>query len=108
MIKNSPHLIEETKITWLENPRQFPYLRETTELLPLRVRFPLRYFQKNGQLRVIGYSEISVTAKNIHDGFYRRVWFLKKPNDPYAKGCPWEGVKPSTIKPRFESKFGRE
>ena len=108
MNDQSPHLVDETTIKWLENPNLFPYVREKFELLPLRARFPLRRYQNDKFFKLLGYSEISATAKWINDGFYRRIWFLMVPRDPYAKDFPGEAVKPSSIKPRKVSEWGRE
>ena len=104
----SPHLNQETKITWLEEPEGFPYLRETFNLYQFRSRFPIRKWQRSKISKLIGYSEISVLAKPMHDRFYRRVWYVKVPQDPYPSGCPFEAVKPSSIKIGTMSQSGRE
>jgi hypothetical protein len=108
MDKISPHLNEETKIVWLKDPAQYPYVREKFERMPFRSRFAMRAWRQCTWLKLLGYSEISLGAKQIHDGFYRRIWYLRLPGDPYAQFSPAEGVKPSSIKPRQPSEYGRE
>jgi Family of unknown function (DUF6009) len=105
----SQHLEDETKITWLEEPRQFPYLRERVEHLASRSRFPLGEWRGSKTHRLVGYSEVSVLAQSIYDGFYRRIWWFKIiPPDPYPKGCPGEAVKPPSVKAGVPSETGRE
>lgn len=108
MKNQSPDLEHETKITWLENPGQFPYVREKTERFPYRSAFPLRRYQKVAWMRLIGYSEINPSFNSKEGGFLRRIWFLKKSGEPWENNSPGEGVKPSTIKPGAVSKAGRE
>jgi hypothetical protein len=102
------HLEFENNITWLEEPLNYPYLRESYELIPLRSRFPLKRFSKPLRIKLIGYSHISALAKAETGGFHRRVWFLKFPNDPSVKGSSFEAVKPSSIEIAHESELGRE
>jgi hypothetical protein len=108
MNDTSPHLDQEVKITWLDDPRKFPYLREKFELHALRARFPMTRWKKSRTHKLMGYSEISVLAKAIHGRFYRRLWWVKLiPPDRYSEGCPGEAVIPSSVSVGKSSKRGR-
>jgi hypothetical protein len=107
MSELSPHLKSEVAIKWPEDPKKYPYVREKFDVFSFRSRFPLSQYQQTGQFKLLGYSEISLTANTIGDGFYRRLFYLMLPNDPYSKGIPQQAVIPSTIKPGVTSESGR-
>jgi hypothetical protein len=77
-------------------------------MFPFRSRFPVRRYARAARFKIIGYSEISLGADQIHDGFYRRVWFVKVGYDPWTSDSPGEAVNPSSIQPRHPSEAGRE
>jgi len=59
MCEKSLHLNDETKIVWIEDPTQFPYLREKVQRLPFRSRFPISEW-RGKFTKLVGYSEISL------------------------------------------------
>ncbi len=98
----------ERKIIWLDNPLEYPYLREGTYVTTSPKVFPVKRFLKNG-MRVIGY-EIHNKERGEHPKVYsRRYWFLKphdrdlNPNGVYKYLAPAEAVVPSSIQENQES-----
>lgn len=106
-----PHadLTEEARHIWLEDPRQHPYLREGIFAFGFRVGLPKGCFPNPDRIKVVGYAELSLTAVKPTDAFFRRVWYLKLPNDPFdGSHSPGEAVKPSSIKLGKPSEEGRD
>jgi len=105
MQTESPHLPNEIKISWLDDPNKYPYLRESFDLFPFRSRFPLKPWRKSRISKLVGYSEISVLAEPQHDRFYRRYWWVKIDHDPYPENWPGEAVSPASIRAARPSEY---
>ena len=96
--------LHESKIVWLADLAQYPYVREDLRLCGFRHGRPPRYACP-GQL--IGYAELQPDAPSeCGSGFLRRVFYVQ-PHDRAAdhtglymnSGCPTEGVNPLTVQP---------
>lgn len=99
---------KEESITWLEDPTQHRYLRETNALCSFKQKWSRRNFNPSG--RIVGYAVLRKQARyNVRRGFFeRRVWWLA-PHDPYKEGgAPCEAVVPSSIEPGMPSVDGWE
>ena len=99
---------EEDQIVWLEDPRQFDYVREAICHAPDRRRRP----RWRGKGRLVGYA--TLTHRTPRDNaitrwFWRRVFTIcdhdrsELPNGVYAREVPAEAVDPLTVAPNVGS-----
>lgn len=99
---------EEDQIVWLEDPRQFDYVREAMCHAPDRRRRP----RWRGKGRLLGYA--TLTHRTPRDNaitrwFWRRVFTVcdhdrsELPNGIYARHVPAEAVDPLAVAPNVGS-----
>lgn len=87
---------QEERIVWLDNPLQFPYLREHMIEAPTRQQGSAKTLWK-GCGRVVGYSVLKKDAEkadNNSSQYIRRIWWIKE-NDFYE--YPLEAVDVHSI-----------
>lgn len=96
------HLQDEADIIWLEDPSQFPYVREESWGTTRRNSRPPK---STPERQVVGYSTVKENVKRSRGQSYRRRLFTLRPhdraNDPngtYKTGYPAEAVDPMSIK----------
>lgn len=97
----------ENGIVWVEDPRQFDYVREANSHASSRHVFPAKKWAEKGR-RVIAYATLHPAApiwSNVTRTFERRFWYI----DPFdrngptparayeTRGFPSEAVDPLTI-----------
>ncbi len=79
-------MVKGNTIVWIEDPRKWEYLRESTIFCGKRRGLP----PGSGNIwRLVGYEELAPSAKSMSTTsriFQRRVWWLKN----YDRGCPDE------------------
>lgn len=95
------YLGQESKIVWLVSTDQFDYVRELWTCCGRRT----------GRLKagvaghIVGYSELSKTAKSFEQcSFHRRIFYVCEHDrhtgdDAYKIGAPCEAVDPRTVTP---------
>lgn len=91
---------DEDEIIWVEDPRQFTYVRQMFISIPNRTRRPSKSsFARTTWL--IGYATLLPAAKSGRPNRFSRRVFVVRNYDPYENGgCPCEAVDPMTVKPR--------
>lgn len=98
----SSELAHEVEIVWIEDLKQFDYVREVRTLVRNRCGRP----QKDLYPRLVGYANLSCEAEGTNWHFWRRVWYVM-PHDRlsgqenagpyYPSGAPSEAVDPRTV-----------
>lgn len=89
-------LATEAEIKWLENPADYPYLREGLRQDMTRGG---KIARRGPYFRIVGYAKLR--RDTLGRTFRRRIWYVKPNCDPYAdhghRGWPIEAVWPASV-----------
>lgn len=100
-------LANEVKIVWVEDPLQYPYLREMCGMYLEAEEFHPGF----GDLKLIGYAVVREPVMSLPESqlYRRRSWWIAE-NDPYSeeKLFPIEGVIPRFIRMGKATPLGRD
>jgi hypothetical protein len=107
-------LMHEKEIIWLQDPNNFPWVRETETDFCQRqgISKSRKSDLEAGETILIGYADLEEDAPPAfteagHQYFYRRVFTICKGDfeayEAYGdKDCPIEAVEPSTVHPKVK------
>jgi hypothetical protein len=104
---NHPFIDGEKEIIWLEDPRDYFFVRSRVFYSRRRSGKPKSFYTPEGGL-LIGYSVLKRDQSSDHNGAFQRRFFYLNEIDlspdciyPDVDCHPSEGVDPTTIKPNF-------
>lgn len=95
----------ETGIHFIEDPKQFPYLRESHVMCTARKGWKKTW---GSGYRVVAIAELSEKVKTVQRRLPRRYWYFDD-GDPYpGSDAPSEAVIPESISVGKPSVYGRK
>ncbi len=87
-------LEHEIGIHFIDDPKQFPYLRESHVMCTARKGWKKSW---GTQYRVIAIAELSKDAKTTQRRLLRRCWYFDESDRPLENNTPCEAVIPASI-----------